>query len=280
MTHLTTQEVADILKVSGTKVTNAEQVTELARNGVFVGAFREAEGLGKWQIPASEVTRFIEFSQGQKRTRRTKWLTLGFIGFLISVLGLLSVTKDTLDLAVAYIIPTPTPVPTPTPAPLICTARDPLNREGNLGVRNTPSMYGEIVAWWPQGTQFEALNVVPGGFATYYQLGAYWYDYGPIKITGILPDSPAEEVGLRIGDTVLRIDNETSQNLNVLREYVKENAGKEITLVLQRDEEEIELKVAPRVSPPEGQGPIGITWNGGLLEGEGGYFPVMAASCP
>jgi hypothetical protein len=111
MTYLNTQEVADLLKAAGTGVTTTEQVAEFARNEIFVGAFRDADGKGKWQIPSSEVSRFIGYSQGRKRKRRAKWFTVGFVGFLISVLGLLSVTKDTLDLAVSYIIPTATPAP-------------------------------------------------------------------------------------------------------------------------------------------------------------------------
>lgn len=277
MTHLNTQEVAEILKAAGTEVTTTEQVAELAKNKIFVGAFRDADGKGKWQIPSGEVSRFIEYSQGKKKKRRTKWFTMGFVGFLISVFGLLSITKDTLDLAVSYVIPTP------TPTPLICTVQDPLGEDSGPGIalRKSPMTFGgEVIASLPHGTKIEVLAIVAGDMTSYYQISSYYYDDGPILITGINPDSPAEQVGLQVGDILLKIGDESSQNRNVLYDYVIKNAGENVTLLVQRDQERITLDVIPRISPPEGEGAIGFSWQGGIIEGGEGYFPVMAASCP
>lgn len=202
---------------------------------------------------------------------------MGLLGFLISVLGLLSITKDTLDLAVSYVIPTP------TPAPLICTVVDPLGPDNRPGIalRQSPMTFGgQVITSLPHGTEIEILDMVPGDMTNFYQISSYYYDDGPIVITGVHPGSPAEDAGLQVGDIVLKIGDESTQRIDVLRNYVLEHAGENITLILQRNLETISVNIIPRISPPEGQGAIGITWQGGIEQGSGGYFPVMAASCP
>jgi hypothetical protein len=124
---LATKEVSSTLQSSGIKL-NPDQVAELARNQAFPKAYKD-DKTGNWVIPVEDVTAFIHL---HKRKRQRRWITAGAITFIITVLGLLSITKDTVDLLAAYVFPTPTmtatvtptvtppstPTSTPTPAPI------------------------------------------------------------------------------------------------------------------------------------------------------------------
>ncbi len=74
-----------------------------------------------------------------------------------------------------------------------------------------------------------------------------------VQIVGIASNSPAEEAGLKIGDT-LKEFNEVEN----MQKFVARYAGEEITLNIQRGNETLEKTLTPRISPPEGEGPMGI----------------------
>ncbi len=81
---------------------------------------------------------------------------------------------------------------------------------------------------------------------------------GQVVVEEVVPNSPAAEAGIEVGDTILSINNRQAQNLGDMR-YIRLNLGKEIKLVLQhRDLTKEEIKVIPRWRPPEGEGAIGI----------------------
>jgi len=84
----------------------------------------------------------------------------------------------------------------------------------------------------------------------------------PVSIIGISQNSPAEATGLRFGDKILemrakdlslRIESEKD-----VRDFVDAYLGEEITLFIKSGDEIKELKAVPRVSFPEGEGPLGI----------------------
>jgi len=74
-----------------------------------------------------------------------------------------------------------------------------------------------------------------------------------VQIIAIAPGSPAQEVGLEIGDTIVGFDK-----LKEVQEFVEAHKGEEITLVIQRGKEVFEKRIIPRVSPPEGEGAVGV----------------------
>lgn len=76
---------------------------------------------------------------------------------------------------------------------------------------------------------------------------------GKVKIVGVADGSPAAEVGMVEGDVVKGFEK-----TNDLIEYIGENKGEEILLVLLGEGEEREVKLVPRVDPPEGEGSVGI----------------------
>lgn len=83
-----------------------------------------------------------------------------------------------------------------------------------------------------------------------------------VQIAQVAVDSPAEKAGLKIGDTI-RYLRSNDQQLSVdkvkeVQNFTTLNLGKEITLTIQRGKETSEIKLTPRDSPPEGEGPMGI----------------------
>lgn len=84
-----------------------------------------------------------------------------------------------------------------------------------------------------------------------------------IQITAISAGSPAEVSGLKAGDAILNVKY---QMLNVKTDKIKEVVeltntyrGQEIVLTIQRGKEIFDVKVVPRVSPPSGEGPLGVS---------------------
>ena len=74
-----------------------------------------------------------------------------------------------------------------------------------------------------------------------------------VQITQIAANSPAQEADLRIGDVIVGFDK-----VGDVQEFIKARQGEEIVLTIKRGSEIFEEKIIPRVSPPEGEGAIGI----------------------
>ena len=84
----------------------------------------------------------------------------------------------------------------------------------------------------------------------------------PVSIIAVMPNSPAEHAGLKIGDQIyeirtpelsLRIESEDD-----VRNFVDAYRGEEITLVTKRGSNIQEVKTMPRKDTPDGEGPLGI----------------------
>ncbi|MBN2149391.1 MAG: site-2 protease family protein [Anaerolineales bacterium] len=83
-------------------------------------------------------------------------------------------------------------------------------------------------------------------------------DLTKVEIKGIAPDSPADLAGLQVGDLILRVNDEEINSTDELSQVVTTNLGKEITIVIQRETQEGQVSLVPRVSPPPEEGAIGI----------------------
>lgn len=74
-----------------------------------------------------------------------------------------------------------------------------------------------------------------------------------VHIARIMPDSPAKQADLMAGDIIIGF-----VKANDFQEFISQNKGEEIILNISRNNETLEKKITPRVSPPEGEGPLGI----------------------
>jgi len=83
-----------------------------------------------------------------------------------------------------------------------------------------------------------------------------------VSIVEVVEQSPAEKAGMEEGDVVEWVrfgDKETAfTKTGELVNYIGEHKGEELTFLLLRGEEEIEMTVVPRVDPPEGEGSLGV----------------------
>lgn len=78
-------------------------------------------------------------------------------------------------------------------------------------------------------------------------------------VSGVSPGSPAEAAGLQPGDLILWADDAEILTIRSLQEYTQAHLGEPIELTMQRGEQTVKITVVPRVSPPPGEGPIGIS---------------------
>jgi len=83
-----------------------------------------------------------------------------------------------------------------------------------------------------------------------------------VQIVTISPDSPAQIAGLEVGDAIKNFSIFNLQfsinTIKELQELTEKYKGQEITLTIERGKEVFEISLIPRVSPPEGEGPMGV----------------------
>lgn len=75
-----------------------------------------------------------------------------------------------------------------------------------------------------------------------------------VIVTNVSPDSPAASAGLLQNDRILDFER-TEDFIN----FVNGKKGEEIMVRVARGGETTEVNVVPRVNPPEGQGPLGVS---------------------
>ncbi|MEI8343645.1 MAG: RIP metalloprotease RseP [Candidatus Moraniibacteriota bacterium] len=93
-----------------------------------------------------------------------------------------------------------------------------------------------------------------------------------ILVQGIEDKSPAQKMGLQIGDMVLAGDIGKFVTVEDVQAYVRANKGQEISLYVQRGGKEIKLRGIPREQIETGQGALGIS---GLSEVITSKFPFL-----
>lgn len=83
-----------------------------------------------------------------------------------------------------------------------------------------------------------------------------------VQVSQIAPNSPAQVAGLKIGDAILKIQDQISEikidKVVEIQGFTETHLGQEITLTIERGKEILNFKITPRVSPPEGEGPMGV----------------------
>ncbi|EKE18698.1 MAG: membrane-associated zinc metalloprotease [uncultured bacterium] len=85
-----------------------------------------------------------------------------------------------------------------------------------------------------------------------------------IQIVSVAAKSPAYEMGIREGDTVVKCVGsqdkcvEPFANIAQLQTFISENKGKEIVLQIQRGNKNMDLVGVPRTEAPEGEGLLGV----------------------
>ena len=80
-----------------------------------------------------------------------------------------------------------------------------------------------------------------------------------VLITSVEPGSPAASAGAMPNDIILAVDQVDINDFLTLQDAINDRLGESMTLLVQRGEEVVSLSMSPRLDPPEGQGPVGVT---------------------
>jgi len=83
-------------------------------------------------------------------------------------------------------------------------------------------------------------------------------DRGRVQIFDVNENSPAASAGLQPGDIFVSINDEPINSQEELSSIVLQNRGNEISIVIERDGQQIETSATPRISPPPNEGALGI----------------------
>ncbi|MFZ1626494.1 MAG: RIP metalloprotease RseP, partial [Candidatus Moraniibacteriota bacterium] len=82
-----------------------------------------------------------------------------------------------------------------------------------------------------------------------------------VQILQVQPHTPADEIGLKAGDVILALDTIPVMSLDIVSSYIREHRGQEIAVMVRRGGTEMTLSGAPRISAPEGEGALGISFS-------------------
>jgi len=86
-----------------------------------------------------------------------------------------------------------------------------------------------------------------------------------VKIAQVLPETPAEDMGLLVGDTIHRLSFQNKEvvakvkHIKDVQTFINKHQGENITITISRGEEILELKGIPRKKYPENQGSLGVS---------------------
>jgi regulator of sigma E protease len=98
-----------------------------------------------------------------------------------------------------------------------------------------------------------------------------------VMISAVSPGSPADGADLRVGDIVVSLNGTPVKSPEELIALTKEYLGEEVTLVIKRGSDIVELTLTPRLNPPEGEGAIGIGITPSVSKITRKYYPLGEA---
>ena len=97
-----------------------------------------------------------------------------------------------------------------------------------------------------------------------------------ILIESIEKNSPAEKMGMNVGDVIIKNGEDVVfSTVEQVQQYINSNKGKEITLVLQRGDEQLSLVGTPRLETEVGQGALGISGLGEVVKIKYPFFESL-----
>jgi len=110
-------------------------------------------------------------------------------------------------------------------------------------------------SFWAQPIWKRALIIGAGPFFNFFlavvlfsTINLFGIPYYPPKIGEVSPGLPAEEAGLKKGDSVLSINGEEVTRWDDLSKIIRNSDGKELLLKVKRDHEILEIQVTPKSS--------------------------------
>ncbi|NLG26428.1 MAG: site-2 protease family protein [Chloroflexi bacterium] len=98
-------------------------------------------------------------------------------------------------------------------------------------------------------------------FGAMYMVGAAMPVEGPgAGIYAIAPNSPADDAGIKPGDTIVEMNGETVDTVEEAIAITQANLGQPVSIVLRRNDKLLEpVTASPRLQPPENEGALGVS---------------------
>lgn len=100
-------------------------------------------------------------------------------------------------------------------------------------------------------------------FSVTYSFSGIPRDTGNIKVIDVTNDSPAQKAGIVVGDIIKKVGNEDVASSDDFITKTANYKGKSVAFELKRDvngqANTLKVNLTPRVNPPDGEGPIGVT---------------------
>ena len=96
-------------------------------------------------------------------------------------------------------------------------------------------------------------------FAVVYSFSGIPRDTGQVKVVEVTSGSPAQVSGIIVGDIVSLVDGKAVTQVSEFVELVEAKKGSRVSVEIKRNGEGKKLTLTPRESPPEGEGPLGVT---------------------
>jgi len=74
-----------------------------------------------------------------------------------------------------------------------------------------------------------------------------------IRVVAVSANSPASQAGLKIGDTITNF-----AKIKDFQDFTKAHAGQQVELKIERNGQNFDVFLTPRVNPPVGEGAVGV----------------------
>lgn len=81
----------------------------------------------------------------------------------------------------------------------------------------------------------------------------------PPTIVSVIPDLPADESGLQVGDQIIEVNGEPVSSLEQITDTIKISGGKEIRFIIKREDNVSEVSLVPKIE--DNNGVIGVILN-------------------
>jgi regulator of sigma E protease len=100
-------------------------------------------------------------------------------------------------------------------------------------------------------------------FAIVYSFSGIPRDIGKLKVVDVSAGSPAQAAGMVVGDVIAKVGKDPITSTDDFANKVASQKGKNTTFEILRNVGDqtatLKIQAIPRLSPPEGEGPIGVT---------------------
>lgn len=113
---------------------------------------------------------------------------------------------------------------------------------------------GGVIAFWVAAIVIFSIVFMVGASVPIGDKDITGFTDTHIEVLSVQKGSPAEIAGVMPGDELLN-----TSKISDFQKFVENNRGREITLNIKRDGKNIDLKLTPRVSYGDNEGPTGVT---------------------